>query len=98
MLTTTAPIKFADFEPGKWVVIFSHSADLKPSCTTELMGFAKRQGKFEALNTTLLGLSIDRIHSHIAWVNDVREKSRVYFRFPIISDIDRKVARLYGML
>ncbi len=97
-LTTTGPIKFADFAPGKWVLFFSHPADFTPVCTTELTGFAKREDEFTALNTALLGLSIDSIHSHIAWVNNVREKSGVYFRFPIIADIDMKVARLYGML
>ena len=97
-LTTTGPIKFADFATGKWVVFFSHPADFTPVCTTELMGSAKREDESTALNTALLGLSIDSIHSHIAWVNDVREESGVYFRFPIIADIDMKVVRLYGML
>ena len=97
-LSTTGPIRFSDFAPGKWIVFFSHPADFTPVCTTELSGFAKRQAEFTALNTELLGLSIDSIHSHIAWVNNVREKSGVYFHFPIIADIDMKVARLYGML
>ncbi|MBT9395116.1 peroxiredoxin [Hymenobacter sp. NST-14] len=96
--STTGPITFADFAPGKWVVFFSHPADFTPVCTTEMSGFAQRQAEFEALNTALLGLSIDSIHSHIAWVNNVREKSGVYFRFPIIADLDMKVSRLYGML
>jgi len=97
-LSTTGPIKFSDFAPGKWVVFFSHPADFTPVCTTEMSGFAERQAEFTALNAELLGLSIDSIHSHIAWVNNVREKSGVYFRFPIIADLDMKVARLYGML
>lgn len=97
-LSTTGRIKFADFAPGKWVVFFSHPADFTPVCTTEMSGFATRQQEFTALNAELLGLSIDSIHSHIAWVNNVREKSGVYFRFPIIADLDMKVAHLYGML
>ncbi|MFD2787168.1 peroxiredoxin [Hymenobacter rubripertinctus] len=97
-LSTTGRIKFSDFAPGKWVVFFSHPADFTPVCTTEMSGFAARQSEFTALNAALLGLSIDSIHAHIAWVNNVREKSGVYFRFPIIADIDMKVARLYGML
>jgi len=97
-LSTTGPIKFSDFAPGKWVVFFSHLAVFTAASTTEMSGFAVRQAEFTALNTELLGLSIDSIHSHIAWVNNVREKSGVYFRFPIIADLDMKVSRLYGML
>jgi peroxiredoxin (alkyl hydroperoxide reductase subunit C) len=63
-----------------------------------MSGFAMEQPKFDALNTALLGLSIDSIHSHLAWVNNVREKTGVYFDFPIIADIDMKVSKLYGML
>lgn len=72
-LSTTDPIKFAEFAPGKWVVFVSHPADFTPLCTTELSGFTKRQAEFTTLNTELLGLSIDSSHS--AWVNNVREKS-----------------------
>ena len=63
-----------------------------------MSGFAIRKAEFTALNTELLGLSIDSIHSHLAWVNNVREKTGVYFSFPIIADIDMKVSKLYGML
>lgn len=97
-LTTTGKIKFSDFAKDKWIVMFSHPADFTPVCTTEMSGFAERQGEFDALNTELIGLSIDSIHSHLAWVNNVREKTGVYFRFPIIADLDMKVSKLYGML
>ncbi|MBX7240598.1 MAG: peroxiredoxin [Bacteroidia bacterium] len=97
-VTTTGKIKFSDFAPGKWVVMFSHPADFTPVCTTELSGFAQRKGEFDDLNTELIGLSIDSIHSHLAWVNNVREKTGVYLSFPIIADLDMKVAKLYGML
>ncbi len=97
-LTTHGKIKFSEFADGKWIVLFSHPADFTPVCTTELSGFAKRKQEFEALNTKLIGLSIDSIHSHLAWVNNVREKTNVYLDFPIIADIDMKVAKLYGML
>ena len=63
-----------------------------------MSGFANEQKYFESKNTKLIGLSIDSIHAHIAWVNNVREKTGVYMRFPIIADIDMKVAKLYGML
>lgn len=97
-LTTTGKMKFSDYEPGKWKVLFSHPADFTPVCTTEMSGFAENQSVFDGLNTALVGLSIDSIHSHLAWVNNVREKTGVYFQFPIIADIDMKVSKLYGML
>jgi len=97
-VTTKGKIKFSEFAKGKWTVLFSHPADFTPVCTTEMSGFAERQDEFTAFNTALLGLSIDSIHSHLAWVNNVREKTGVYLDFPIIADIDMKVSKLYGML
>lgn len=97
-ITTKGNIKFSDFAKDKWTVFFSHPADFTPVCTTEMSGFAQRKGDFNALNTELIGLSIDSIHSHLAWVNNVKEKTGVYFDFPIIADIDMKVSKLYGML
>ncbi len=97
-VTTKGKIKFSEFAKDKWVVLFSHPADFTPVCTTEMTGFAQRKGEFDALNTELMGLSIDSIHSHLAWVQNVREKTGVYFDFPIIADIDMKVSKLYGML
>jgi len=97
-LTTKGPIQFSDFAKDKWVVMFSHPADFTPVCTTEMSGFAIRKGEFDALNTELLGLSIDSIHAHLGWVNNVHKNTGVYFDFPIIADIDMKVAKLYGML
>ena len=97
-VTTKGKIKFSEFAKDKWVLMFSHPADFTPVCTTEMSGFATRKAEFDALNTELLGLSIDSIHSHLGWVNNVREKTGVYFNFPIIADLDMKVAKLYGML
>jgi peroxiredoxin (alkyl hydroperoxide reductase subunit C) len=97
-VTTKGKIKFSEFAKDKWTVLFSHPADFTPVCTTEMSGFAERKDEFTAFNTELLGLSIDSIHSHLAWVNNVREKTGVYLDFPIIADIDMKVSKLYGML
>lgn len=97
-LTTHGVIKFSEYNKGHWVILFSHPADFTPVCTTELMGFAQEMEFFSSHNTKLLGLSIDSIHSHIAWVNAVDEKTGVFFEFPIIADLDMKVAKLYGML
>ena len=97
-VTTKGNIKFSDFAKGKWTILFSHPADFTPVCTTEMMGFAVRKDEFAKLNTQLIGLSIDSIHSHLAWVDNVRNNSGVYLDFPIIADIDMKVSKLYGML
>jgi len=97
-VTTKGKIKFSEYAKDKWVVLFSHPADFTPVCTTEMSGFAQRKAEFDALNTELMGLSIDSIHAHLAWVNNVRENTGVYFDFPIIADIDMKVSKLYGML
>ena len=96
--TTKGDITLHDYAKDKWIVLFSHPADFTPVCTTEMSGFALRKDEFTALNTELLGLSIDSIHAHLGWVNNVREKTGVYFDFPIIADIDMKVSKLYGML
>ena len=97
-VTTKGNIKFSDFAKDKWIVMFSHPADFTPVCTTEMSGFAQRKSEFDALNTELLGLSIDSIHAHLGWVQNVRENTGVYFDFPIIADLDMKVSKLYGML
>jgi peroxiredoxin (alkyl hydroperoxide reductase subunit C) len=97
-ITTKGKIKLSDYAKDKWIVMFSHPADFTPVCTTEMSGFALRKGEFDAMNTELLGLSIDSIHSHLAWVNNVRNNTGVYLDFPIIADLDMKVSKLYGML
>ncbi len=96
--TTYGPIKFSEFNRGSWVILFSHPADFTPVCTTEMSGFALRHDEFRAMNTKLLGLSIDSIHAHVAWVNNVKKNTGILFDFPIIADIDMKVSKLYGML
>ncbi|MGV8827064.1 MAG: peroxiredoxin [Breznakibacter sp.] len=97
-VTTHGTLTLHDYAPDKWIVLFSHPADFTPVCTTEMSGFATRKDEFEKLNAVRIGLSIDSIHAHLAWVNNVKEKTGVYFDFPIIADIDMKVSRLYGML
>ncbi len=97
-VTTKGQIKFSEFAKDKWIVLFSHPADFTPVCTTEMSGFATRKSEFDTLNTEIIGLSIDSIHSHLAWVNNVRENTGVYFDFPIIADIDMKISKPYGML
>ncbi|SDX87463.1 peroxiredoxin [Flavobacterium degerlachei] len=97
-VTTTGKIKFSEYNKGSWVVFFSHPADFTPVCTTEMSGFALEKDFFANHNTKLMGLSIDSIHSHIAWVNAVNEKTGVLFEFPIVADISMEVSKKYGML
>ncbi|MEJ5342699.1 MAG: peroxiredoxin [Thermogutta sp.] len=102
--TTQGEITFPkDFE-GSWVVFFSHPADFTPVCTTEFMTFAAMQGEFAKRNCKLLGLSIDSIYAHIAWLRTIYEKieykgmKNVEITFPVIEDLKMEVSRLYGML
>lgn len=97
-LTTTGEIQFSEYNKNSWVILFSHPADFTPVCTTEMSGFAQEKDFWAKNNTKLLGLSIDSIHAHIAWVNAVNEKTGVLFSFPIIADLDMRIAKLYGML
>jgi peroxiredoxin (alkyl hydroperoxide reductase subunit C) len=96
--TTHGPVRLSDFKGKKWVVLFSHPADFTPVCTTEFIAFSSMYDEFVKLNVHLMGLSIDSVHSHLAWVNNLKEKMGVKVPFPIIADLDMKVARLYGMI
>ncbi|HNX90304.1 MAG TPA: peroxiredoxin [Candidatus Omnitrophota bacterium] len=102
--TTQGTINFPDDFKGSWVILFSHPADFTPVCTTEFMTFATMKPEFEALNCKLVGLSIDSIYSHIAWLRTIQEKIKykgmenVKVDFPLIADIKMEVAKKYGML
>ncbi|KKO46799.1 peroxiredoxin [Arsukibacterium ikkense] len=95
---TTFGMKTLEDYKGKWLVLFSHPADFTPVCTTEFMGFAARAEQFAALNCELLGLSIDSVHSHIAWARSIEENFGVKITFPIIADLSMEVAKAYGMI
>ncbi|MEM2133744.1 MAG: peroxiredoxin [Candidatus Jordarchaeaceae archaeon] len=96
-VTTHGPIKLSNFR-GKWVILFSHPADFTPVCTTEFIAFAKIWPELQKRNTQLIGLSIDSLFSHIAWVRNIEEKQGVKIPFPVIADLDMKVAKLYNMV
>lgn len=102
-VTTQGEINFPQDYYGRWVVLFSHPADFTPVCTTEFMTFASMINEFKALGTELIGLSIDSIYSHIAWLRKIRELAwkdikHVNVTFPLIADISMEIARKYGML
>lgn len=95
--TTDGPRRLADYR-GRWLVLFSHPADFTPVCTTEFMAFARHHAQFEAIGCALLGLSIDSVFAHIAWVRNIEEKFGVVIPFPIIEDLSMAVAHAYGMV
>ncbi len=96
-VTTQGTLRLEDFA-GSWLVLFSHPADFTPVCTTEFAAFAKALPRFRELECELLGLSIDSVYSHIAWMRNVEEKLGVKVEFPVIADLDRQVAIAYGMI
>lgn len=83
---------------GHWVVLFSHPADFTPVCTSEFIALAQAEPQFKAMNCALIGLSVDSLPSHLAWVEAIRVQFGVTIPFPIIEDPSMSVARAYGML
>lgn len=96
-VTTHGKIKLEDYE-GSWLILFSHPADFTPVCTTEFIGFQKIYPQLKAMNTELLGLSIDSVNSHIAWIRNIEEKFGVKIEYPVIADLTMEVAEKYGMI
>lgn len=95
--TTKGPISLSSYK-GKWVLLFSHPADFTPVCTTEFLGFTERYADFQKLDVSLIGLSIDSIYSHIAWMRDIKEKYGVEIPFPIIADVNKEVASEFNVI
>ena len=96
-VTTHGTLNLSDFE-GRWLILFSHPADFTPVCTTEFLAFAEIFPDLQKRGTDLLGLSIDSVFSHIAWVRNIEEKTGVKIPFPVIADLNKEVASKYGML
>lgn len=102
--TTQGPIDFPKDYEGKWVVLFSHPSDFTPVCTSEFVAFANISDDLKALNTELVGLSVDSLSSHIAWLRTIREKITYQgfegkeITFPLIADLKMEVSKKYGML
>jgi len=95
--TTQGTIKLSDYK-GSWLILFSHPADFTPVCTTEFIAFSEIYPELQKRNTELLGLSVDSVSSHIAWTRNIEEKMGVKIPFPIIADLNKEVATLYGMI
>jgi peroxiredoxin (alkyl hydroperoxide reductase subunit C) len=103
-VTTQGEINFPDQYAGSWVILFSHPADFTPVCSSEFMTFASLADKFDKVNCKLVGLSVDGLYSHIAWLRTLKEKieykgmKNVEVQFPLIEDITMEVAKKYGMI
>lgn len=102
--TTQGDISFPEQYEGSWVILFSHPADFTPVCTSEFITFASLENKFAGANCKLVGLSVDGLYSHIAWLRTIKEKieyrgmKNVEVNFPLIEDITMEVAKKYGMI
>lgn len=103
-VTTQGKIKFPHDYKNKWVILFSHPSDFTPVCTSEFMTFGKMQKEFEDLNCQLVGLSVDGLYSHIAWLRTIKDKIKykgmenIEITFPLIDDVTMNVAKKYGMI
>lgn len=97
IMTTHGTLRLEDFK-GSWLIMFSHPADFTPVCTTEFLAFAEIHPRLRELNCELIGLSIDSVYSHIAWVRNIEEKFGSKITFPVIADLNKEVANLYGMI
>ena len=95
--STQGPITLSNYK-GKWVLLFSHPADFTPVCTTEFVAFSESHDQFKKLGVELIGLSVDSIYSHIAWLRDINEKFGIEVPFPVLADLDREVASQYNLL
>jgi peroxiredoxin (alkyl hydroperoxide reductase subunit C) len=97
--STHGVIRLSDYTAQcKWVMLFSHPSDFTPVCSTEFIEFARHYADFERLNVQLVGVSIDSIYSHIAWVRDLEALAGLQIRFPVIADLDQKVSQAYGLV
>lgn len=97
-VTTHGELQFRTWQAGKWALLFSHPADFTPVCSTELAELARRHAAFQALGYQLLGVSIDSIHSHLAWVENLAQILDVRLPFPLVADLDKRVSEAYGMI
>jgi peroxiredoxin (alkyl hydroperoxide reductase subunit C) len=97
--STHGVIRLSDYtSKGKWVLLFSHPADFTPVCSTEFIEFARSHSDFEKINVQLIGVSIDSVFSHIAWIRDLEQIGDIQVKFPLIADLDQKISAAYGLV
>ena len=95
--STKGEVKLSSYR-GRWLIFFSHPADFTPVCTTEFVGLAKRQAAFDSLDCALVGLSVDSLYAHLAWIRAIEEQFGVAIQFPVIEDPSMAVGQAYGMI
>lgn len=95
--TTRGVIRLSDYA-GRWIVLFSHPADFTPVCSTEFVEFARRADEFKRRGVQLVGLSVDSVPAHIAWIRNIENHFDVKIDFPVIADLDTKIAQRYGLI
>jgi peroxiredoxin 2/4 len=97
--STHGVIHLSDYTSrGKWVLLFSHPADFTPVCTTEFVEFARNFQEFEKRNVQLIGVSVDSVPAHIAWLRNIEQNFNVKVEFPVVADLDQRVATTYGLV
>jgi thioredoxin-dependent peroxiredoxin len=96
--TTEGLIHFHHWAGEHWVVLFSHPRDFTPVCTTEMGRVAQLKYEFARREVRVIGLSLDTVDSHQRWAHDIRDTQGVALNFPVIADLDRSVASLYGLI
>ncbi len=95
--TTRGVVRLSDYH-GRWLVFFTHPADFTPVCTSEFVALAQMADRFEALGCALLGLSVDSLYSHLAWIRAINDRFGVEVGFPVIEDPTLEIAKAYGMV
>jgi len=96
--TDFGPIRFHDWIGDQWAILFSHPKDFTPVCTTEFGAVARLSDEWTALNTKVIGLSVDGVEEHKGWKKDIESYAGAEARFPIIADNDLEVSKQFDML
>lgn len=96
--THCTDFNFSAWQGQEWVVLFSHPADFTPVCTTELIAFARQFDRFRQRGIKVIGVSVDSIHAHLAWLENIKEKMGIVIPFPLIADMKMEISRMYGMI
>lgn len=96
--STHGRVRLYDYQREKWIILFSHPADFTPVCTTEFVAFERLSAELAKRNVALIGTAVDSVYSHIAWVRSMNELFDIDISFPILADVDMRVARAYHMI
>ncbi|WP_404337692.1 peroxiredoxin [Sphingomonas sp. MMS12-HWE2-04] len=96
--STEGPLNFYSWAGTDWVVLFSHPKDFTPVCTTELGAVARLKPEFERRGVKVIGLSVDPVDRHLGWAKDIEQTQGTALNFPLIADVDRRIADLLGLI